>query len=360
MVSQPKILILGDEPARVNATACALKGLDAELAVAGGEGSGGAEADCAMVVAVAATAARAASLAEAARSGQDIPALVLADDGHQADPALQDIGDSASSTLADSALRRRVNTLLATAARRRRLAELERENRRLKEVNNQLSSFVSMVAHDLRSPLSKIINISDVLIAGVDADELEAFYQMLHATSRRAFDLVNEILDLNALEAGKIQLEMRKCDLWSLARQVIAEVNHQAKQKDIALANRIEEPIEVKADAHRLFQVLVNLIGNALKFTEAGGSVALDAVPEGALVRLEVRDNGVGMPQETVDKLFHKHEKISTTGTDGEKGTGFGLPLSQKLIQAHGSKIKVHSKKGQGSRFSFTLPRWNS
>ena len=222
----------------------------------------------------------------------------------------------------------------------------------------QMRGFVGIVAHDLRAPLGKMINISEVLISGVDAEELLTFYRLMHKTSKRAFGLVNDILDLTAVESGQVQLDFQKCDIWPLAIQIVSELGYLAGEKTIKLVNNIKDPLEVRADGRRVFQVLVNLITNAVKFTPRRGSVTLAAEPIREGVKVSVTDTGVGIPPERIETLFQKHKKFSTQGTDGERGTGIGLPLSQELIRAHGSKILVESEEGRGSCFSFVLPWW--
>lgn len=238
---------------------------------------------------------------------------------------------------------------------------VNRINRRCEDLEasiQKMRSFVGIVAHDLRAPLGKLINISELLIAGVDEEELPTFYRLLHKTSKRCFDLVNDILDLTALESGRVRLNFQKCDLWPLAIQVVSELGYLANEKEIRLRNEIRDPLEVRADSRRMFQVLVNLITNAIKFTPRRGAIVLSAESLQEGVRMEIKDSGIGIPAYLLDRLFEKHEKISTPGTDGERGTGLGLALSQQLVHAHGSRISVESEEGKGSTFSFVLPWW--
>ena len=237
--------------------------------------------------------------------------------------------------------------------------KLQADNLRLMELNGRIKKFVGNLAHDLRGPLGKLINTAEILLAGVDQESLKTFYNIMVRTSRRGFDLVNDILDLTALESGQMKIELERCDLAGLADQVITEMNWQAEAKEIHLNNRIHHAFEVKADPSRVFQVLTNLIGNAIKFTPRSGTVTLSAENLSEGIRLEVRDTGIGMATETVAHLFEMHDRISTPGTEGEKGTGFGLVLAQEIINRHGSEISVDSKTGEGSSFSFFLPAWN-
>ncbi len=240
----------------------------------------------------------------------------------------------------------------------RRIKDLKETREEMEKRVLQMRDFVSIVAHDLRAPLGKLINISEVLISGVDPEELHTFYQLLQKTSKRGFSLVNDILDLTAVESGKVQLDMQRCDIWPLAIQIISELNYLANEKNITLVNNIHDSLEVRADGRRIFQVLANLVTNAVKFTPRDGVVTLNTRVLEDGVELQVCDTGVGIPQDMISALFAKHEKVSTQGTDGERGTGFGLPLSQELIRAHGSSIEVLSEQGKGSVFKFMLPWW--
>ena len=286
------------------------------------------------------------------------PALFAGPDGEHIRSLLESVystdrADFLMTPAADEVLVGKIR-LLTTFVKRQ--DELLRENTELETNVEQMQNYVGMVAHDLRAPLSKLINISEVLATGVEEEELPAFYNLLRKTSRRGFDLVNDILDMAAVESGGFKLDITRCDIWPLGIQAITELKHMADKKDIHLVNEIEDPIEVRADGRRIFQVLTNLLTNAVKFTPRYGTINLVAIDEGEEVRIEVRDTGVGIPEEMVPKLFYKHQKTTTRGTDGERGTGFGLPLSQQLLKAHGSKITVQSEPGKGSIFSFSLP----
>ena len=237
------------------------------------------------------------------------------------------------------------------------IATLEKEKDHLLEVNRRMQKFVGNVAHDLRGPLGKLINIGEVLLAGVDAEALDTFYKIIAKTSQRGFELVKDLLDITALEQGHIKIETEKSDLAVVAQQVVTEQNYLAERKNIHLVNSISVPAPVTMDGPRIIQVLVNLVGNAIKFTPKSGTVTLSAHKQGSGLRIKVIDTGVGMSPEAVDDLFLKHRKRSTPGTEGERGTGFGLVLAQEIIKAHGSEIQVESELGRGSCFSFVLAK---
>jgi len=258
-------------------------------------------------------------------------------------------------TIEDEVLSVRVRNLLDRLLKQQ---ALNHENERLVQMSLRMKKYVGHVAHDLRGPLGKLINTSEVLLSGVEADSQEAFFSIIARTSRRGFELVNNILDITSLESGQLRIEKGKCNLSVMADQVITELNYLASEKEIGLRNRILMPLEVYADAQRVIQVLSNLITNAIKFTPRFGTVTLQAKPGVGGMRIQVVDTGVGINQETVDRLFDLESKTSTLGTEGERGTGLGLAIAQEIIKGHDSQITVTSMPDEGSTFSFQLPMW--
>jgi len=260
--------------------------------------------------------------------------------------------------LAPEIMAGRMKALAACVRAQRTLA---RENRRLEEMNERMKRYVGNVAHDLRGPLGKLINTSEILLSGVEADSVNTFYHILARTSRRGFDLVNNILDLTALESGHLRIEKASCNMSEIADQVVTELNYQAVEKEISLRNRILMPLIVEADGMRMLQVVSNLVNNAIKFTPRFGTVTLQAKPVEGGMRVEVTDTGIGMTGEQVARLFTLGpEKTSTRGTDGERGTGLGLAISREIVKAHGSELEVRSTLDEGSTFSFILPMWDA
>lgn len=233
--------------------------------------------------------------------------------------------------------------------------ELTTSKQRLEELVHQMNQFVGIVSHDLRGPLSTLCSLTESLLETSEVKE-PRILEALHTTSNRAMDLVYDLLDLTALETGQVQLEMIPCDFPMIAQQALKESQIFAERKKIHLNNEVQPVPKVQIDPFRILQVLNNLLTNAIKFTPRSGKITLQAITEDNGLRVKILDNGVGIPPDNLPKLFEKHEKISTQGTEGERGTGFGLPLSQELIQAHGSQIEVFSEVGKGSCFSFVLP----
>ncbi len=253
----------------------------------------------------------------------------------------------------------RIRLLTEWYVQRRRIEVLESENERLDALNKQVRKFVGNVAHDLRGPLGKLINTAEVLISGVEPEALSTFYEMLVQTSRRGYNLVNDILDITALESGQLQLFFDKCDLGEIAAQVFDELGYLAERKQLQLVNAVARGQWVRGDRRRIYQVLGNLLNNAIKFTPRGGQIAIEAQSRPQGIWVCVNDTGVGIAPDKLQTLFLKHVKNSTPGTEGEQGTGFGLPLAQEIAMAHNATIEATSEEGKGSSFCFQLPYWS-
>lgn len=226
----------------------------------------------------------------------------------------------------------------------------------LKKVNEQMEEFVGIVSHDLRNPIVSFTSFCR-LLTEIPENTAE-FIPEMEKTSNRALSLVNDLLDLMAMKSGKIIMNFIECDFAPIASGAANELKTQAEKKNVRIVNNVSESPPVKADYNRLFQVLINLMSNAIKFTPSSGEVVVNAVSKDEGLMIEVVDTGVGIDPENIDKLFKKHKRVSTDGTDGEKGTGYGLPLAHEIIQSHGSIIEVKSEINKGSIFSFTLPWW--
>lgn len=225
---------------------------------------------------------------------------------------------------------------------------------KLRNVNEQMGEFVGIVSHDLRSPIVSFTSFCKLLTEA--PDEIATFIPEMEKTSKRALRMVNDLLDLMAMKCGKISMDMAPADFSIIAYDAINTLKFQADKKKVSLVNNVGRFPTVNADHNRIYQVLNNLLTNAIKFTHSSGNVTIDAMSTDNGLKIEVTDTGVGINPEKIPELFQKHKRVSTYGTDGEKGTGFGLPLAQEIVQAHGSIIEVESELNRGSTFFFFLP----
>jgi signal transduction histidine kinase len=229
-----------------------------------------------------------------------------------------------------------------------RTAELAIANARLREINALKDKFVAVTSHDLRAPLAAIQNMIEIMI---DEGEVlpeephRRFLGHIYDSTKHLTKMVTRLLDLANLESGRVQ------------RHAIESLRASADAKDIALA-LVVEPGEqsLTADWMKLSQIVTNLIGNAIKFTPAGGRITVTIASEPTGTRIGVVDTGVGIPGETLPQLFEKSRLFHTRGTAGERGTGLGLTIVAELAALHGGRIEAASEAGRGSTFTVHLP----
>lgn len=228
----------------------------------------------------------------------------------------------------------------------------------LKEANDRMQRFVGIVSHDLRNPLGNITTVTDFLRDSENLNEQKELLDILDNCGKSALNLVHDLLDISALLSGKIKINLKPNDIHQLIQETVKGVEYLSGKKMIDI-NINSSSHMVNCDEKRIIQVINNLLSNAIKFTPEGKSITIETSIENKRIKVQVIDEGVGIDEENIEKLFSKEEKTSTSGTHGETGTGFGLPLSQELIYAHGSKIQVESKLGNGSLFYFYLDSIN-
>lgn len=236
---------------------------------------------------------------------------------------------------------------------------LERQAAELRRLNEEKNRFIGIAAHDLRSPIGSVLVFAESIREIEDADEeTVALAKEIIALSRAMARLVDEILDVSAIESGTFRLERSEVDLNEAAAHSIAMHHHHAARKSIELRiERAAAAAVVQADAGKIDQVLNNLITNALKFSYPGDSVDVSVHSDGDGWTVSVQDHGVGIAPDEQARLFLPFEKLSARSTAGEPNTGLGLAIVRRIIDAHGGRIEVASAPGTGSRFSVWLPR---
>ena len=241
----------------------------------------------------------------------------------------------------------------------RLFSEIDDKGRQIEAANRHKSEFLANMSHELRTPLNAIIGFSEVLLdptLKVTEEDQAQFLTDVLSSGKHLLGLINEILDLAKIEAGKMELQIEPALLQDVVEAVSNTMRSLAVKKSIDLRAESDERLApFPMDGARIKQVLLNLVGNAVKFTPEGGRVWVRAGSEDGAVRVEVGDTGPGIALEDQERIFLEFQQA---GSDAGKpqGTGLGLALAKKFVEMHGGKIWVESEVGKGSRFFFTIP----
>ena len=237
--------------------------------------------------------------------------------------------------------------------------EIEDKSRQLEVASQHKSEFLANMSHELRTPLNAIIGFSEVLserMFGEFNEKQEEYSKDIHASGQHLFSLINDILDLSKIEAGRMELELSDFHLPTALDSALTLVRERAGRRGIALNLAVNEGLgQMRADERKVRQVVLNLLSNAIKFTPEGGRIEVSAVPKDGLVEVSVRDTGVGIAPEDQEAVFEEFRQVGTADKKVE-GTGLGLTLCRKFVELHGGKIWVKSQVGMGSTFMFVIP----
>ena len=239
------------------------------------------------------------------------------------------------------------------------ITEIKNSELSLIELNATKDKFFSIIAHDLKTPFNSIIGFSELLVDNVkenDYDKVAEFAGIILQSSKRAMDLLINLMEWSQLQSGRMDFNPELFDVSMLIDEVILLLKGIADQKSITIENQLTRSVQVFADMEMISAVMRNLISNALKFTQTGGCISISALSKENEVIITVSDNGVGLPEDRINKLFILSESYSTPGTNKEKGTGLGLILCNEFIKKNNGLIWVESEIGKGSSFSFSLP----
>jgi signal transduction histidine kinase len=216
------------------------------------------------------------------------------------------------------------------------------------------------MSHELRTPLNAIIGFSEVLIERMfgELNEKQADYlKDIHESGRHLLSLINDILDLSKIEAGRMDLELSSFHLPSAVSNAMTLVRERAQRHGIALEMKLDQRLgEFQADERKFKQILLNLLSNAVKFTPDGGRVDVAAALNGKFLEVSVRDTGIGIAPEDQGKVFGEFVQVGRDYTRKAEGTGLGLALTKRFVELHGGAIRLASAPGEGSTFTFTLP----
>ncbi|MEA1876273.1 MAG: HAMP domain-containing sensor histidine kinase [Bacteroidota bacterium] len=259
-----------------------------------------------------------------------------------------------------------VNKELIQHARNQVLAyeELKKSASLAVELNKIKEQFISIISHDLRSPFISIISALDFLFEDPAftepiEEEHREFLDYIHEDSKRVLDYLEKLLDWTRLDTGKLQPEIQKVDFQKLAKLSYAQFEQRLREKDITLELDIENDFNFMADPTLFSQVINNLIGNAIKFTPRKGRIIIKALKiktgDETGKEIRIKDSGIGIPPDKLSSLFKEYEKHYTYGTEGEKGSGFGLSITKKILDVHNFSISCISELEKGSEFIIVL-----
>jgi PAS domain S-box-containing protein len=250
------------------------------------------------------------------------------------------------------------------------VTELEARGEALREAkeeadqaNRAKSEFLANMSHEIRTPMNAILGFTDVLRRGHDHDERESrkYLNTIHSSGTHLLELINDILDLSKVESGRLEVEQTQCQAHMVIHEVVRVLGVKAAEKGIGLDFRSEGPFpeSVTSDPSRLRQIITNLVGNAIKFTERGGVAVrarIDTRGVEPMLEIDVRDDGIGIPADKLDTVFEAFAQADSSVTRRFGGTGLGLPISRRFAHAMGGDITVASVPGEGSTFTVRIP----
>jgi len=238
--------------------------------------------------------------------------------------------------------------------------ELEEKNLQLEIADRHKSEFLASMSHELRTPLNAVIGFSEVLLDRMFGDlnpKQEEYLQDIVSSGRHLLSLINDILDLAKIEAGRMELEVTDFHLPQAIENAITLIRERAARRSIALDVQIDPRLgEIKGDERKVKQVLLNLLSNAIKFTPESGQVGVHAALTDGFAEISVSDTGVGISPEDHEAVFEEFRQVGSDYAKKHEGTGLGLTLSRRFVELHGGKIWVKSQLNQGATFTFTLP----
>lgn len=239
------------------------------------------------------------------------------------------------------------------------ITERKKAEKELRDLNSAKDKLFSIIAHDLKNPFFGIIGFSEILYEDYNElsdDERKKFAKDINELADNTHKMLENLLEWSRQQSGRIEFNPKTFDVTSLIHETINAANHQAKIKNIKINSSVSETMNVSADQNMINTVIRNLLSNAIKFTMPGGHIEVSAALNDTKVFISIKDNGVGMDDNTLKKLFNINNTIKSSGTSGEKGTGLGLILCKEFVERNGGNISVQSILDNGSTFAFSIP----
>lgn len=229
---------------------------------------------------------------------------------------------------------------------------------KLKEADSHRKDFIAYVSHELKTPLSTIKLLSETMVhdENMNIDICKEFMEDISSESDRLTNIVNDLLTLMELEITEMKIDFEMANLKAIAEKVHSNMTHLAAEKDIDFRLSVAEELEFKFDPDRIKQTLINIISNAIKYTDRGGTVELKLYSEYDSVVVEISDNGIGIPEESLPHIFDRFYRVDKARARATGGSGLGLSIANQIVSLHGGKIEVESKLGEGTTIKIRLP----
>jgi signal transduction histidine kinase len=238
--------------------------------------------------------------------------------------------------------------------------EIQTKSRELELANRHKSEFLANVSHELRTPLNAIIGFSEVLrerMFGEINDKQAEYLDDIHSSGKHLLSLINDILNLSKIEAGRMDLDLSRFDMREALQSAVTLVRERATRQNVSLIVNVDPGVgEWVGDERKFKQIMLNLLSNAVKFTPEGGSVTIQTRGVDEAMEIGISDTGIGIAADHLGMIFEEFRQVGTDHVRKSEGTGLGLALTKRFIELHGGKITVESELGKGSTFTVRLP----
>jgi signal transduction histidine kinase len=238
--------------------------------------------------------------------------------------------------------------------------EIQTKSRELELANRHKSEFLANVSHELRTPLNAIIGFSEVLrerMFGEINDKQAEYLDDIHSSGKHLLSLINDILNLSKIEAGRMDLDLSRFDMREALQSAVTLVRERATRQNVSLIVNVDPGVgEWVGDERKFKQIMLNLLSNAVKFTPEGGSVTIQTRAVDEAMEIGISDTGIGIAADHLGMIFEEFRQVGTDHVRKSEGTGLGLALTKRFIELHGGKITVESELGKGSTFTVRLP----
>ncbi len=286
--------------------------------------------------------------------GTDITAL------KQQEERLMESERALLATVAD--LRRSRQTLEAQAQQLVELAERYAEEKtRAEDANRAKSEFLANMSHELRTPLNAIIGFSEIMESGtfgpIGSPKYIEYCQDIRTSGTFLLDVIDDILDMSKIEAGRFQLEIEPLDLGEIVEECVRITSLKAQEKEIGMTVDIGANLGLKGDRRAIKQVLLNVMSNAVKFTKTEGRIKVRARSVGSAVTISIEDSGIGIPKDAIQKLGRPFEQVANQFSKAHKGSGLGLAISRSLVELHAGALRIRSAERKGTIVTVRLPK---